>query len=72
MTYHPVASVLPVQWRKAKASNPNENCVEAGALGDAIAFRDSKDPHGPAHSHAPAAFGAFATAVGNDTLVPVA
>ncbi|WP_380282033.1 DUF397 domain-containing protein [Kitasatospora purpeofusca] len=48
MTHFPVASALPVQWKKARASDPNDNCVECGELNDATMVRDSKDPHGPA------------------------
>ncbi|MFJ4093974.1 DUF397 domain-containing protein [Kitasatospora sp. NPDC089913] len=50
MTHYSVASALPVEWRKASASNPNENCVEFGRFNTSVAVRDSKDPHGPALS----------------------
>nr|BEK65733.1 hypothetical protein KPHV_29600 [Kitasatospora purpeofusca] len=71
MTYHSNASALPTHWKKASASNPNDNCVECGSLTGTVVVRDSKDPHGPAHSHTPAAFGAFAAAVATNTLTPV-
>ena len=66
----PVASALPVQWRKASASDPNDNCVECGVLGAATAVRDSKDPDGPAHRCPAQVFADFARAVGAGALVP--
>ncbi|MFJ2775614.1 DUF397 domain-containing protein [Kitasatospora sp. NPDC087315] len=48
MTHFPVASALPVKWKKAAASNPNDNCVECGTLQGAVMVRDSKDASGPA------------------------
>ncbi|MFG2821717.1 DUF397 domain-containing protein [Kitasatospora sp. NPDC048365] len=67
-----IASDLPVAWRKSTDSNPNDDCVECGALADGvIVTRDSKDPHGPALVFAGPKFSAFTTAVGSDTLVPV-
>ncbi|MFI9787894.1 DUF397 domain-containing protein [Kitasatospora sp. NPDC051984] len=68
----PVASSLPVVWRKAAKSNPNDDCVECGTLDGTVAVRDSKDPDGPAHIHAAAAFEAFVTAAAHNTLAPVA
>jgi Domain of unknown function (DUF397) len=35
------------QWRKSSYSGNTGNCVEIADLGDSIAARDSKDPHGP-------------------------
>lgn len=36
-------------WRKSSHSGTQSGseCVEVGRLPEAIAFRDSKDPHGP-------------------------
>jgi hypothetical protein len=36
-------------WKKSARSNPNGNCVELAALPDGgVAFRNSRDPEGPA------------------------
>ncbi len=38
------------RWRKARASDGGNGCVELADLGDGrIALRDSKDPAAPAH-----------------------
>ncbi|MFF7457196.1 DUF397 domain-containing protein [Kitasatospora sp. NPDC008115] len=63
MTHYSVASALPVEWRKASASNPNENCVEAGRLSSRVAVRDSKDPHGPALAFSGDAWLAFVAGI---------
>ncbi|MFD7585176.1 DUF397 domain-containing protein [Kitasatospora sp. NPDC059811] len=64
MTHFPVASALPVQWKKASASNPNDNCVEvAASITGIVPVRDSKDPHGPALSFSPEAWQSFIAAV---------
>ncbi|MFJ3216174.1 DUF397 domain-containing protein [Kitasatospora sp. NPDC086801] len=64
MTHYPVASALPVNWSKATASNPNENCVEvADGFTGIVPVRDSKDPHGPALSFSPEAWQSFIAAV---------
>jgi hypothetical protein len=35
-------------WRKSSYSGSNGgNCIEIAAVADAVAIRDSKDPHGP-------------------------
>ncbi|MFJ8442783.1 DUF397 domain-containing protein [Kitasatospora griseola] len=70
MAYHPTASALPVNWAKASASNPNDNCVELAAHAGTIVVRDSKDPHGPAHFHPAWMFDAFLAAVADGTLAP--
>jgi hypothetical protein len=37
-------------WRKSSYSTGGgQNCVEVAVLPGAVAIRDSKDPHGPAH-----------------------
>jgi hypothetical protein len=64
VTHFPVASSLPVQWRKATASNPNDDCVEvADGITGLIPVRDSKDPHGPALSFTPEAWQSFIASV---------
>ena len=51
-----------VTWRKATASNPRGDCVElARVAGDAVAVRNSRDPHGPALVYTPAEIAAFLT-----------
>ena len=48
------------QWFKSTHSGPNsDNCVEVAFVGEAIAVRDSKDPHGPALIFTPAEWDAF-------------
>ncbi|MGW2251035.1 DUF397 domain-containing protein [Kitasatospora sp. NPDC001660] len=60
MTHFPIASALPVKWKKATASNPNDNCVEvADRFAGTVPVRDSKDPHGPALSFNREAWQAF-------------
>jgi uncharacterized protein DUF397 len=34
-------------WKKASASNANDNCVEMARDGELVLVRDSKNPHGP-------------------------
>ncbi|MFF3072067.1 DUF397 domain-containing protein [Kitasatospora sp. NPDC057936] len=64
MTHFPVASALPAEWRKATASNPNDDCVEvADGISNVIPVRDSKDPHGPALGFSPEAWRAFITGI---------
>jgi hypothetical protein len=37
-------------WRKSSYSTGGgQNCVEVAVLPGAVAIRDRKDPHGPAH-----------------------
>ncbi|MFJ6385127.1 DUF397 domain-containing protein [Kitasatospora sp. NPDC092039] len=67
MTHFPVASALPVQWRKASASNPNDDCVEmAEGMTGIVPVRDSKDPHGPALTFSPEAWRSFVAGVQAD------
>jgi hypothetical protein len=35
------------QWRKARASQANGECVEVAFVADVVAMRDSKDKTGP-------------------------
>ncbi|MFJ8477857.1 DUF397 domain-containing protein [Kitasatospora sp. NPDC094011] len=67
MTHFPVASAIPVQWRKANASNPNDNCVEvANGIAGIVPVRDSKDPHGPALTFTPSSWQAFIAGIRSD------
>jgi hypothetical protein len=60
------ADQVPGQWRKARASNPSGACVEAAALpGGDVAFRNSRDPAGPALIYTRAEIAAFLTGVKN-------
>ncbi|MEU1420830.1 DUF397 domain-containing protein [Kitasatospora sp. NPDC005751] len=52
-----------MKWKKALASNPNDNCVECGELEGAIVVRDSKDAHGPALDFPADAWRAFIAGV---------
>lgn len=47
------------QWRKARASQANGECVEIAALPAAVAMRDSKDPDGPVLVFTPEEWRAF-------------
>jgi hypothetical protein len=50
----------PSAWRKSSHSNDRGNCVEMGLCSDGrVAFRDSKDPHGPRLVFAPEQVTAF-------------
>ena len=53
-------------WFKSSFSNAQGNeCVEGARLdGDAMAVRDSKDPHGPAFVFSGRAWTAFVDALG--------
>lgn len=37
----------PAEWRKARRSMGNGNCVEITSIIDGVAVRDSKNPVGP-------------------------
>lgn len=39
-----VAAVVPAAWRKSTRSYA-DGCLEVAALGDAVAWRDSTNPH---------------------------
>jgi hypothetical protein len=47
------------RWKKSSRSSGNGQCVEMADLGDAVAVRDSKDPHGPALIFTPSEWAAF-------------
>ncbi len=44
------AELPSLTWQKSRRSNPSGNCVELASLPDGagIAFRNSRDPDGPA------------------------
>lgn len=55
----PVASsTLDLAWQKAAASEHN-GCVEAAALLEGVAVRDSKDPDGPVLAYTRREWAAF-------------
>jgi hypothetical protein len=60
-----------VTWKKASASNPNENCVECATLAGTVLVRDSKEPHGAALAYSPEAFNSFVAAVSRSSLTPI-
>jgi hypothetical protein len=54
------ASSLGACWIKSRHSNAEGNCVEVAALaGGGIAFRNSRDPEGPALVYTPVEVAAF-------------
>ena len=58
-----------ISWRKSSYSLANGDCVEvASPLPQAIAVRDSKDPHGPSLSFGPEAWNAFVGGVNGGRL----
>jgi hypothetical protein len=48
-----------ITWRTSTRSSGNGQCVEIAALGSQIAVRDSKNPHGPVLTVAPAGWQDF-------------
>ena len=48
-------------WRKTRRSAEQGSCVELARVGELVAVRDSKDPHGPALVFSRAAWRAFTT-----------
>ena len=58
------ANGLPVAaWEKSTFSQGNSNCVEVGDAGAWVAFRDSKNPGGPALVFTPGEMSAFVQGV---------
>jgi hypothetical protein len=47
------------RWSKATRSDGINECVEVAEVGDSIAFRNSRDPHGPALIFTRGEFSAF-------------
>ena len=58
-----IESELP-EWRKAKRSIGNGDCVEIAPVGGSIAVRDSKDPAGPVLRYSADAWRAFLSEAG--------
>ncbi|GAA1904118.1 DUF397 domain-containing protein [Streptantibioticus ferralitis] len=50
-------------WRKSSYSSGNGQCVETASLGEVVAARDSKDPHGTALTFSAEEWAAFINAV---------
>jgi hypothetical protein len=46
-------------WLKAKASGPNDNCVEMTREGELVLVRDSKDKTGPVLGYTKSEFAAW-------------
>lgn len=57
-------------WRKSSRSSGggNGDCVEFADLADAVAVRDSKNPHGPALVFSTATWRSFVQAAQDGTL----
>ncbi|WP_067509350.1 DUF397 domain-containing protein [Actinoplanes sp. TFC3] len=56
----PAGQLQDATWRKSGRSNPSGNCVECATLPDgSVAFRNSRDPEGPALIYTPAEIEAF-------------
>lgn len=45
--YLPASEFLDPDWRKARASEPQQSCVEFAQVGGVVGVRDSKVPGGP-------------------------
>lgn len=56
------------KWRKSTKSANNGGCVEVADLGDQVAVRDSKNPHGPALVFVDSEWDAFLSAVAKGDL----
>jgi hypothetical protein len=52
--------MTPPAWRKSSYSGSSgDNCVEASAVPDGVAVRDTKDPSGPGLAIQPTTWRAF-------------
>ncbi|MBT2907099.1 DUF397 domain-containing protein [Streptomyces sp. McG8] len=57
----------PLVWTKSSYStDEGPDCVEAATTPATVLVRDSKTPHGPRLTFAPAAWAGFLTSVGHD------
>jgi Domain of unknown function (DUF397) len=48
------------EWRKARRSMGNGNCVEISSIGTAVVVRDSQDPVGPEIAYSSVSWREFA------------
>jgi hypothetical protein len=53
--------LLSTEWRKARRSMGNGNCVEISTIGAEVIVRDSKDPIGPVIVYSPGSWRRFAS-----------
>jgi hypothetical protein len=56
-----------LEWRKARRSQGNGDCVEIASADGRIAVRDSKDPLGPMLTYPADAWRSFLVATKGDT-----
>jgi hypothetical protein len=56
------AELQPTDWRKARRSIGNGDCIEIAPTNGQIAVRDSKDPFGPILHYRASAWQSFLTA----------
>jgi hypothetical protein len=57
-----------VEWRKARRSMGNGNCVEIASSGAEIMIRDSKNPAGPVLKYADSAWMTFVASARSGTI----
>jgi Domain of unknown function (DUF397) len=55
------AELLPAEWRKARRSMGNGNCVEISTSKAGVTVRDSKDVAGPVIAYSPGSWLRFAS-----------
>lgn len=53
-------------WRKSKASNADQECVEMASTERSVLVRDSRDPAGPALEFSPAQWSSFMRRIRED------
>lgn len=53
-------------WRESSFCSQNGACIEAGSADDAVAVRDSKDPHGPHLAFTPTVWRSFTASLKAD------